>query len=334
MKGKRWIITSGKLALSGGLIAFLLTHIAVHDILAALKQAQPTLVIAGILTMPLFTYLSACLMRLILAKQGVAISAWHIVRVNFSTAFYALFLPGLIAGGGIRWYFLSQGNKRYSEVLAAIVFNRLFNTITMLLIGVVFFFLDQSPGSNGHLGVAMVFCLALLCLAYGLLFRSRLVFWIQSRLPRMNAIPAGFAQTVNRLLDAIIRFNTVSNRDLAVFTAVSLAQHLVGVLSTYLLSLAVALPVGIVTICWIRALIFFVLLMPISISGLGVREGSLVLILQAYGVNPASAMGFSLLLLARDIIGGLVGGVIELFHLFRKSRVEGISHAEKTVDPH
>ncbi len=333
MKGKRWIITAGKLALSGGLIAFLMAHISVHEMLAALKRAQPALVIAGMLMMPLFVYLRACLMRLILSKQGVVISAWRIMRVNFSTAFYALFLPGLIAGGGIRWYLLSQDNKRYSEVLAAIVFNRLYNTITMLLIGVVFFFLDKSSVSNGHVGVAMIFCLVLLCLAYWIFFRSRLVFWVRNRLPLMNAIPAGIAQTVTKVLDAVIRFKTVSNQDLVVFTAVSLAHHSFGVLSTYLISLAMALPVGIVTICWVRTLVFFVLLMPISISGLGVREGSLVLILQAYGVNPASAMGFSFLLLARDIVGGLTGGVIELIRFLRKPGVENIPHAKKTVDP-
>ncbi len=332
MKIRRWIATGGKLALSGGLIAFLLAHISVKEILSALTQAQPALVAAGMLMIPLFTYLRACLMSLIAAKQGLALSASRIMMVNFSTAFYALFLPGVIAGGGIRWYLLSQDSKRYSEVLAAIVFNRLFTTMTMLMIGIVFFFLDRSSVSNGYVGTAMIASLIFLCLVYLVLFRSHLALWIQGRLENTAAIPRYIATPVAKLLDATIRFKDVSNRDLAVFTMVSLGHHLFGVMSTYLLCRSLSLPVGIVTICWIRAFIFFVLLMPVSIAGLGVREGSLVLVLQAYGVSPTGAMGFSFLLLARDVIGGLVGGVIEIYRFFRKPQAEDHINAKKTVD--
>jgi hypothetical protein len=51
--------------------------------------------------------------------------------------------------------------------------------------------------------------------------------------------------------------------------------------------------------------------LPISIAGLGVREGTLVGVLPLYGVNPSAAVAFSFLLLARTIVLGIGGGLLE-----------------------
>jgi hypothetical protein len=48
-----------------------------------------------------------------------------------------------------------------------------------------------------------------------------------------------------------------------------------------------------------------------------VRDGSLVVMLGAYGVAPALALTFSVLLLTRTIVLGLLGGACELWNIMR-----------------
>ena len=51
--------------------------------------------------------------------------------------------------------------------------------------------------------------------------------------------------------------------------------------------------------------------LPISIAGLGIREGTLLGLLPLYGVVPSAAVAFAFLLLARILILGIGGGLLE-----------------------
>jgi hypothetical protein len=52
--------------------------------------------------------------------------------------------------------------------------------------------------------------------------------------------------------------------------------------------------------------------------GIGVRDGSLTLMLRTYAISPALAVGYSTLLLGRTFILGLLGGLCELWTLWRE----------------
>jgi hypothetical protein len=69
--------------------------------------------------------------------------------------------------------------------------------------------------------------------------------------------------------------------------------------------------ISFINLGWIRSFLLLLLMLPISFSGIGVREGSLVVMLQDYSILPEEAVALSLLLFARIVFWGLVGGVIE-----------------------
>ena len=71
------------------------------------------------------------------------------------------------------------------------------------------------------------------------------------------------------------------------------------------------LAIPLITLDWVRAMVLIVQFIPVSIAGLGIREGVLVFILPIYGISPGDAMAFSLLLFALIIVIGLVGGIFE-----------------------
>jgi hypothetical protein len=56
-------------------------------------------------------------------------------------------------------------------------------------------------------------------------------------------------------------------------------------------------------------------MLPISVSGFGVREGTLIALLAPYGVGGTAAVAFSLLLYSRNLLLALVGGVLETGNL-------------------
>jgi hypothetical protein len=52
--------------------------------------------------------------------------------------------------------------------------------------------------------------------------------------------------------------------------------------------------------------------------GIGVRDGSLILLLKTYSIAPALAVSYSTLLLGRTFVLGILGGLSELWTVWRE----------------
>jgi len=72
----------------------------------------------------------------------------------------------------------------------------------------------------------------------------------------------------------------------------------------YLLALALGLPIKFVPVSYAIALGSLVTLLPISISGLGTREATIIAYLSTLGISAEAALGFSLLVFATFYLGG------------------------------
>ena len=65
-----------------------------------------------------------------------------------------------------------------------------------------------------------------------------------------------------------------------------------------------------------RVILDLVMMLPVSFSGLGVREASFVYLLEPFGVDAAPALAFSLAVYALGLSVALVGGLIEAARLW------------------
>jgi 2-polyprenyl-3-methyl-5-hydroxy-6-metoxy-1,4-benzoquinol methylase len=69
---------------------------------------------------------------------------------------------------------------------------------------------------------------------------------------------------------------------------------------------------------WIRCVLILISMIPISIAGLGIREGSLILLLRPFGTIDEEGLAFSLLVFAVSVVlVGLIGSLIGGKNLFR-----------------
>ena len=84
------------------------------------------------------------------------------------------------------------------------------------------------------------------------------------------------------------------------------------ILLFYMVGRSLDITIAMYTLPWIVAMVYLIYMIPVSISGLGVREGALVLVLPYYGVDPSTAMVFSLILFGLLLLMGLAGGILEI----------------------
>ena len=105
-----------------------------------------------------------------------------------------------------------------------------------------------------------------------------------------------------------------ANKKLPIIS-MSVAIHLTGILSHVIFAKAIDLPFTIWMIGWIRSACLIAGLFPFSIAGFGVREASLIYLLNLYGATREQAIVYSMLTVAVVFAMGILGGGLELFWL-------------------
>jgi len=93
----------------------------------------------------------------------------------------------------------------------------------------------------------------------------------------------------------------------------SIIVQALATLQVILLGLALNLPVPWLGYFVVVPLVTLLTMLPITFNGIGVREGSLVLLLASYGVTEEQAITLGVGWFALSLSVGLVGGIIYLF---------------------
>jgi uncharacterized protein (TIRG00374 family) len=302
-----------KLLVAVGILSYIFTIIPFSDVLNTLFAANLRYVAIAFFFQVVIRYIGSLRMKLITDAQGMALSRRQIFETSLITNFYGLFLPGSVSGGGITWYRFSQLDGRPSKAFASIVFNRLVEIIVVVAVGLSFWILDLQAFSDYKIGLYLVLVLGGLLACYVLFFAKKTPPLLTGLVRKLVAPdgPQFLRRTTVRLVESVTRFHGLSRSTLISILSISLSHVIVGVLSVYLYTVSLGLDLSAMTVTWIRSFVYVVTLIPISFSGLGVREGTLVLLLAPYGVSPADAVAWSLLFFAGTLFVACIGAVIE-----------------------
>lgn len=260
-------------------------------LLAGLGAA--VVVLAGVLVM------SAVRWWLVLGP-GVVPLGW-LVRLYFVGQFFSLFLPTSVGGDAVRVVALSQGGGSTGRALSSVIIERMLGLgalMTYLVLGGLMApslllsplgRLSWTVGWREALGVVIAGGLALGLLAV-----------VGRRSIKLRRL-------VHDATDVWQRFRG-SPLPLTAAVLASFAVQAGYILAWYVLALIFDFGVP------LRALLVFVpfvslaAMLPVTLSGLGVREGAWALLLQPLGVSSANAIAFSLLFYVATLLTGALGG--------------------------
>ena len=243
----------------------------------------------------------------------------------FTTAFYGLMLPGSVgAGAATLVKYVGQG-ATFAAALASMIVNRLLDSATIVTLGLAFWGLDHRDAADaGQRQVAM----ALLVLGPILLATFHLILFGRTRaLQRVARALEGLeiarrsaiGRTVVNVTAQCAAAGNLSPRDAAAVSVLSIIKDLFEVLVAYCFARACNIDLAFITIAWMQAIVSLLILLPITLSGLGVREGALVLMTARHGVTAPLALTWSLLIFAGTVVVAAIGGLIEAKLLWRKT---------------
>lgn len=300
----RWLKLTLKLGITGAILYLVFTFVPFAEVVHAIGSARPLYLVLGGALVLAGPFLSARRLKVLTDAQGLSFSASKIVGINFVAAFYGLVLPGQLAGGAIRWRRLWLLERKKEEILAALVYGRIIFLTVLCLMGLGFLLADLPRGVERGSIASLVVMLVFLAVVVWIGLRADRIRWLRRR----ASSTAGFA---SRLAAAAGSYRRLPRHKLAAVFAISTAENLVGLAGLMALAVSLDIEIAWITLGWVRSVVQAVTNLPLSISGLGIREGGMIVLLEPYGVSGVKAVALSFLMLARSLLLGAVGALLE-----------------------
>jgi uncharacterized protein (TIRG00374 family) len=256
----------------------------------------------------LFTFvgivLSTLRWRAVLAALGQDAKLGPLLSYNLAGLFVSNVLPTTVGGDVLRVSRLSRDNGETTTSFASVVLERLTGWLVLPVITLAGFALN--PGLR-HLGTATE--VAFLLAAGTLLALVLLLAGVASH--RFGARVADsdgwrrFASAVHLGMEKLRRHPAAAFNVLAVGFAYQLVLVFAALMAAKAVGMSVA--VGPTALLAFFPAVLIAQVLPISIAGLGVREGAFVLFLTPLGVPTEQAIALGLLLYLLNVGVGLLG---------------------------
>jgi glycosyltransferase 2 family protein len=309
--------TLGWLARAGAGVAILVaifTLIPFSEVAATLADADLRFVALAILILTASRYAAAVRIKILTDRNGMGLSTRTILEINTIVAFYTMFLPGDLAGGAVRWYKMSRPNRKRAEAFAAIVFARLIDTVGLFLVGLAFWVLDDPPIDTGPVVSLAALAAGGLSVLILLSLHQELLRRLLEKLPHLpQAGPVRVIQAkLQKVAIAVGAYRELPSHAFLALVTLTLGRHLLTALALYCCALALDIQVPLVALIWILCLISFIVMLPVTVGGLGVREVSLMFLLGLYGVSRVDAVALALLTLIMRVVFAAAGGLLEI----------------------
>ncbi len=293
-----------RVVVSLGLLAFLLAQVDLGEIAGALARADWRFLGAA-----LALYLAGVVLRAyrwqgLMRALGYPATLSRLTVLYFVGAFFSNLLPTGVGGDVVRAFEVARDGAGAAPGASSVLVDRVAGLLTLLAMALV----ALIPGYRLVTPQVAAF-IAVVCLGsfagVGLLaLADRWRGWAQ-RLPGV-----AFLARHQALRDFYNSFRAYGRPALTRALLISLAFNVLLIVVNILLAWAVGVRVSPWYFVLFVPIISFTLVLPISVSGLGVREGAYVLLFVQAGVPAALALTISLAFYALNVVVGVIGGVM------------------------
>jgi hypothetical protein len=297
---------AAKIVVSAILLGWILSRSDFGEIFAAAAGAYLPLLLAAYVLNFVGVLISAVRWRGLLQAHGVTAPIGFLVQSVMVGVFFNNFLPSTIGGDAMRAYDSYRLSQR-GGAMTSVVVDRLLGVLVLTIFALVSLpFASQLTSRVPLLPVWVGGGAAILVGLSWAIFAAP-----SSKAPErlLSKLPAVLARPARRVLGP---FGAYRGQRAALMRAFGWSVLLQGNVIIYYLVVArafgFAVPVQHFFLIVPTAL--YVMMVPITVNGIGLRENVFALFFAAYGIGNADAVAYAWLVYLGGLIQGLVGGVV------------------------
>ena len=318
MKGKLL-----RLAITISLLALVLSRVDWGEFRRVGADVPLQLLLAGYFLNLGMVALNTWRWRVLVRPLGVPVGFFRLASYYFVCMFFNNFMPTSIGGDVMRVLDLARHTGKRSAAMASILVERLLGLYVLLPVSVAAFLLLYPilPERRSFFIAELV--MAALFFAGTLMIRKKNLQRIEPLLRPVEPLLARF--DVRRRASELYEYlGAYKNRRGAVLAALllSLLSRSVWIVSCRVFAAALGIELSLTHFFLLMPLVEVGRMLPLSLAGVGIREGVMLLVLRLFGVSDTKAVFLALLIYGIFILNGLIGGLIYGLRGFAESGEE------------
>jgi len=298
---KKWILRSV------GLILFviILSKLNLAKIIALLLNINPFYLAAALLLIIPMLVIKAMRWQLLMKAQNIDYSLKDSALMYAAATYIGAITPGRI-GDFIKVLYLKGDGYPFGKSFATVLLDRLFDLISLFLLGYAGMFLFITLFERTIIILSCIFIGTVLLIIFFLYkkdFSIGILEYISSHfIPekyRENA-KIGFSDLCNGI-------KTLNANQLTLAAFLTFFAWIIYFVMMYLFALPLSINIPFLYLATCVSISAVITLIPISISGIGTRDATLIILFSYLGLGKESAIAFSLMILFMYFVAGFIG---------------------------
>jgi len=310
----RWVV---KIAVSAALMTFLLRKISLPDLERLIRTMDPRLLTAAVMVFVVSNVAGWLQWHILLSASGIHAGHSRTFRFYNVGLFFNNFLPANIGGDAVKVYDVTRLGAGVYQVIAVTLLDRLLGVFSLCLLAIVadLILIPRTPLPYEYYLILFAACMLP---AIGFYFVRPLGNAFRRAVLRVR--PLAIDRRVTSVLDHLSPFK--GRRALvARLVAFSVLIQALRVLTHVLVGMAMGIDVDGMVLCQFFVfvpILSLAMIPPITINGLGIREGLGILLFAQAGIGKTDAFAMEFITYIISVAASLLGLVF-----FLARRVEG-----------
>ena len=308
-----------KILITGGLIYWLFSRVDVDNLAKILVLIKPSQIIGAI-----FLHIAVFLFGwfrwwLLFRHIGTSSPFLKTLPSYYLGVFFNNVLPTGMGGDAIRTFHLTLRGLSLKVLVASAIVDRVIGLVVVLAIGATGFFLSLDSNLVGSRKIFLLIAVLAVVTASWLFLAPRFIGLVERLAHKYQHTRIRKGLLV--LISLCYSYGSAKKLLLAAIGLTVAMQGLV-IFIYYYLGSCIGLELPFVTYLVVIPIVAVAASLPISIGGLGVREGALVGLLVTGGADGQLAIALSLLFLLVLWVASLPGSLMLLTSIKNKSRLK------------
>jgi len=293
---KRWLKTGLKLTLSIGLLVFLVTRLDLSGAISRCMDAHLGFLLLALALLSTQGLVSSIKWQVILKADDCVVPLLHLWKTYLIGMFLSLLLPTSFGGDIYRVYAVRRGAAGLVKGTSSVLFDRISGLVALATLAMI-----------GSLCLRDTRFIWPVLAGYVVFVTVGLLLSTDRALRWMQRWQHGRLRFGVKVVESFNRYRK-DRRRLVIVALISLLFQTSVVVINKLYSEALDIDVSFLQLLMIVPLVYLTEALPISINGLGVREGAFVFFFLAIGQTAEAGLALALFVVVFRYSTGLIGG--------------------------
>ena len=313
---KKVIVPLIKILVSVTLVIFLLAKLGLREIAVQFSSANLWWLFGGIIAFTLSNLLGSLQWFLLIRTRGIEIPLAEVISYYYVGLFFNNFLVGYVGGDAIRIYDISKASGNSSHAISTVFFDRLIGFVMLTTLALAAGLAWRNIFHSKTIIFVILIIFVLWIISFIVLFNekfARKIGWVFR-----FVLPPKINDKIREVYSSINSFKR-AKKTINVVLMISFVVQTLRIFVHFFAGLSVGLHVHIKYFFIFVPLIALVTSLPISIGGIGIREGSgVALFSQINSFQPETIVAMEFLAYVIGLLSTIPGGLI---FILRKEKI-------------